>query len=98
MASIPATWHVLTTVRSRGRPDAAVVEHARINWGRGSMRFVSRVCALAVLTWPLAAVTAEMRGVTASEIRIGQTMPYSGPVSAFGALGKGEVGYFKMLN
>ena len=25
-------------------------------------------------------------------------MPYSGPVSAFGALGKGEVGYFKMMN
>jgi branched-chain amino acid transport system substrate-binding protein len=41
---------------------------------------------------------AEMRGVSATEIRIGQTMPYSGPVSAFGALGKGEVGYFKMLN
>jgi branched-chain amino acid transport system substrate-binding protein len=41
---------------------------------------------------------AEMRGVTATEIKIGQTMPYSGPVSAFGALGKGEVGYFKMLN
>ncbi len=41
---------------------------------------------------------AEMRGVTATEIRIGQTMPYSGPVSAFGALGKGEVGYFKMIN
>ena len=39
-----------------------------------------------------------MRGVTATEIRIGQTMPYSGPVSAFGALGKGEVGYFKMVN
>jgi branched-chain amino acid transport system substrate-binding protein len=25
-------------------------------------------------------------------------MPYSGPVSAFGALGKGEAGYFRMLN
>ena len=25
-------------------------------------------------------------------------MPYSGPVSAFGALGKGEVAYFRMLN
>ena len=37
-----------------------------------------------------------MRGFTKTEI--GQTMPYSGPVSAFGALGKGEVGYFKMLN
>jgi ABC-type branched-subunit amino acid transport system substrate-binding protein len=43
-------------------------------------------------------IAAEMRGVTATEIKIGQTMPYSGPVSAFGALGKGEVGYFKMLN
>lgn len=37
-------------------------------------------------------------GVTATEIRIGQTMPYSGPVSAFGLLGKGEVAYFKMVN
>ena len=36
--------------------------------------------------------------VSASEIKIGQTMHYSGPVSAFGALGKGEVGYFKMVN
>jgi branched-chain amino acid transport system substrate-binding protein len=45
-----------------------------------------------------AAIGADMRGITATEIRIGQTMPYSGPVSAFGALGKGEVGYFKMLN
>jgi branched-chain amino acid transport system substrate-binding protein len=54
--------------------------------------------AVALAAWPLAANAAELRGVTATEIRIGQTMPYSGPVSAFGALGKGEVGYFKMLN
>jgi ABC-type branched-subunit amino acid transport system substrate-binding protein len=54
--------------------------------------------ALAAFGWPLASPAADMRGVTATEIRIGQTMPYSGPVSAFGALGKGEVGYFKMLN
>ena len=52
--------------------------------------------AIAFLTLP--APAAEMRGVTATEIKIGQTMPYSGPVSAFGALGKGEVGYFKMVN
>src|ERR1700726_2840072 len=65
------------------------------------MRFVTglgAVGALAVLIWPAASTSAEMRGVTATEIRIGQTMPYSGPVSAFGALGKGEVGYFRMLN
>src|SRR5664279_2175533 len=65
------------------------------------MRLVTRfgaVGALAVLMWPAVAPSAEMRGVTATEIRIGQTMPCSGPVSAFGALGKGEVGYFRMLN
>jgi branched-chain amino acid transport system substrate-binding protein len=56
------------------------------------------VCALAVLAWPGVSMSAEMRGVTATEIKIGQTMPYSGPVSAFGALGKGEVAYFRMLN
>src|SRR6202790_5727308 len=54
--------------------------------------------ALAVLAWPAVSTAAELRGVTATEIKIGQTMPYSGPVSAFGALGKGEVGYFRMLN
>jgi branched-chain amino acid transport system substrate-binding protein len=66
-----------------------------------SMRFVTGIGvigALACLAWPTASSAAEMRGVTPTEIRIGQTMPYSGPVSAFGALGKGEVGYFKMLN
>src|SRR3954452_19394472 len=58
------------------------------------------LCTIA-LAMPLAASSAAAqthRGITATEIRIGQTMPYSGPVSAFGALGKGEVGYFKMLN
>jgi branched-chain amino acid transport system substrate-binding protein len=65
----------------------------------GSMRPVARigvVCAL--LTCATAANASEMRGISPTEIKIGQTMPYSGPVSAFGALGKGEIGYFKMLN
>ena len=65
------------------------------------MRFVTGfgiMGALAALAWPAAMTAAEMRGVTATEIKIGQTMPYSGPVSAFGALGKGEVAYFRMLN
>src|SRR5450631_3039947 len=65
------------------------------------MRFVTKLCgasALVLLAWSATSTAAEMRGVTPTEIRIGQTMPYSGPVSAFGALGKGEVGYFRMLN
>jgi branched-chain amino acid transport system substrate-binding protein len=65
------------------------------------MQIVTRFGAaslLAALLWSATSPAAEMRGVTATEIRVGQTMPYSGPVSAFGALGKGEVGYFKMVN
>jgi branched-chain amino acid transport system substrate-binding protein len=37
-------------------------------------------------------------GVTATEIKIGQSMPYSGPASSLGVLGKGEAAYFKMIN
>jgi len=37
-------------------------------------------------------------GVTADEIKIGQTMPYSGPASAYGVIGKTELAYFKMIN
>jgi ABC-type branched-subunit amino acid transport system substrate-binding protein len=37
-------------------------------------------------------------GITDTEIKIGQTMPYSGPASAYGAIGKTELAYFKMLN
>jgi branched-chain amino acid transport system substrate-binding protein len=37
-------------------------------------------------------------GVTDTEIKIGQTMPYSGPASAYGVIGKTDVAYFKMIN
>ncbi len=36
--------------------------------------------------------------MTKDSIKIGQTMPYSGPASAYGAIGKTEAAYFKMLN
>src|SRR6202008_180620 len=32
------------------------------------------------------------------EIRIGQTMPYSGPASAYAAIGRAEAAYFTMVN
>ena len=37
-------------------------------------------------------------GVSDSEIKIGQTMPYSGPLSAFGTIGRAQSAYFEMLN
>ena len=37
-------------------------------------------------------------GVTDTEIKIGQTIAYSGPASAYGQLGRAEAAYFKALN
>ena len=41
---------------------------------------------------------AETPGITETEIKIGQTMPYSGPASAYGVIGRAETAYFKMIN
>ncbi|GAA4412361.1 ABC transporter substrate-binding protein [Quisquiliibacterium transsilvanicum] len=37
-------------------------------------------------------------GVTDREIKLGQTAPYSGPLSSFGTQGKAQAAYFKMIN
>jgi branched-chain amino acid transport system substrate-binding protein len=36
--------------------------------------------------------------VTDTEIKIGQTMPYSGPASSYGTIGRAEAAYFAMIN
>ena len=38
------------------------------------------------------------RGASDGEIVVGQTMPYSGPVSAYATIGKVEAAYFRMIN
>src|SRR5271167_4557504 len=37
-------------------------------------------------------------GATDTEIKIGNIMPYSGPASAYGIIGKTEAAYFKKIN
>jgi branched-chain amino acid transport system substrate-binding protein len=37
-------------------------------------------------------------GVSDTEIKLGNTMPYSGPASALGVFGKSEAAYFAMIN
>ena len=37
-------------------------------------------------------------GASDTEIKLGQTIPYSGPASAYGSLGRTQVAYFKMVN
>jgi branched-chain amino acid transport system substrate-binding protein len=51
----------------------------------------------------LAAVSAAAQkkydvGASDTEIKIGQTMPYSGPASAYGTVGRAEAAYFQMIN
>ena len=38
------------------------------------------------------------QGVSDTEIKVGQTIAYSGPASAYGQLGRAEAAYFKYLN
>jgi branched-chain amino acid transport system substrate-binding protein len=56
------------------------------------------VGAAALAMRPWAAFAANAPGVTDTEIKIGQTMPYSGPASAYGVIGRTEAAYFKMVN
>ena len=44
------------------------------------------------------AIAADTPGVTATEIKIGNTVPYSGPASSYGVLGKLESAFFGMVN
>ncbi len=41
---------------------------------------------------------ANVPGVTATSIKIGNTMPYSGPASSYGVIGHTESAFFKMVN
>jgi len=62
-----------------------------LNW------VVAMICAC-VLASPALAQKKYGPGVSDTEIKIGQTMAYSGPASSYGALGKVQAAYFKMIN
>ena len=51
----------------------------------------------ATLAMP-AVLRAQPKGITDTEIKLGQTQPYSGPASAYGAVGRAELAYFQMVN
>jgi branched-chain amino acid transport system substrate-binding protein len=63
----------------------------------------SAVLSTALLGVALAATPASAQkkydtGATDTEIKVGNTMPYSGPASAYGAIGKVETAYFNKIN
>ena len=65
---------------------------------RATVLAASIAVALAMVAAPAVAQKKYGPGVTDTEIKLGQTMPYSGPASAYGTIGKAEQAYFKMIN
>jgi branched-chain amino acid transport system substrate-binding protein len=47
---------------------------------------------------PAVVQPAQAAGVTDTEIRIGNIMPYTGPLAAFASIGRAEAAYFDMIN
>ncbi|MGY4830325.1 ABC transporter substrate-binding protein [Sphaerotilaceae bacterium SBD11-9] len=65
-----------------------------------TLHLVQWAVASAALAFSAGALAAGKYGPGASdtEIKLGQTMPYSGPASAYGTIGKLHQAYFKMIN
>jgi ABC-type branched-subunit amino acid transport system substrate-binding protein len=62
---------------------------------------IAAAAAFAVLAASSSGALAQKKydpGATDTEIKIGNIMPYSGPASAYGVIGKTEAAYFKMIN
>jgi branched-chain amino acid transport system substrate-binding protein len=55
-------------------------------------------CLLLIGAMSMSAVAENAPGVTDSEIKVGQTMPYTGPAAQFSAPGLAEIAYIKMIN
>jgi branched-chain amino acid transport system substrate-binding protein len=59
---------------------------------------IGMLAAWNVLSQAVAAEKHYGPGVTDTEIKIGEVMPYSGPQAPFGVMGQAEAAYFKMVN
>src|SRR5258705_4754006 len=60
--------------------------------------FSTAVIAFAAMSGSALAQKKYDTGVTDTEIKIGNIMPYSGPASAYGIIGKTMSAYFRMIN
>jgi branched-chain amino acid transport system substrate-binding protein len=61
-------------------------------------RILALLAAALFAGMPMSAQQAHAGGVTDTEIRIGNIMPYTGPLAAFAAIGRAEAAYFDMIN
>jgi branched-chain amino acid transport system substrate-binding protein len=66
--------------------------------GRRTLMQSLGLVGMGIATGPARAEKKYGPGASDSEIKIGQTIPYSGPVSAYGVQGQLQSAYFKMIN
>jgi ABC-type branched-subunit amino acid transport system substrate-binding protein len=63
-----------------------------------AIRCLAIVCALAITATAASAQKKYDPGAGDTEIKIGNIMPYSGPASSYGVIGKTEEAFFRMIN
>src|SRR6266851_1183756 len=66
--------------------------------GHSRLMAAAAIAAALAVSSPALAQKTYGPGASDSEIKIGNTMPYSGPASAYGTIGRVEAAYFKMIN
>ncbi|MDH6258932.1 ABC transporter substrate-binding protein [Bradyrhizobium sp. BR13661] len=65
---------------------------------RNSLATLAMLAAGVLITTPAFAQKQYDPGASDTEIKIGNIMPYSGPASSYGVIGKTEAAFFKMIN
>src|ERR1700742_690880 len=79
-------------------PGDCIIDDRHGSFGmRMLVRLLAVVC-VALISLGASSQRPREQGVTDTEIRIGNLMPYTGNLEAFGAIGKAEAGYFDMIN
>ena len=63
-----------------------------------SLVFLAALLTFGIVAGPIHAQKAYDAGASETEIKLGNTMAYSGPASAYGTLGKADAAYFAMVN
>jgi ABC-type branched-subunit amino acid transport system substrate-binding protein len=99
-----AKWYSLAPASQKiptKKTDARTNIQGRSEMPVASSRVATASAALLILAASTSGALAQKKydtGATDTEIKIGNIMPYSGPASAYGVIGKTEAAYFKKIN
>jgi len=92
---IEMLWHAVSGTPSTGHE---VRRPHGMRSGTAARRSLSRWLGFGLVTVALALASTSAASAADNEIRIGNTIPYSGPVAAYGIIGKTIAAYFNKIN